>query len=1346
MRQHLRESPKGKALMTKLWRGLMAAVGLVGMSTALAQTPADPYNYSRTSSFTYDPATGLLKTEKVESGASGVVTTYQYDAYGNKTSATTANDSGASGNALFATRTSSTVYGAQNVMINGVQVATPAGTFATQATNALNQSETHTYDPRFGAPLTLVGPNQLPTSWQVDDFGRTVRETRADGTSTVTAYCFLAGAVSDTSSNSANCPSPSSTEIPANAVSFTHTEPRDTTDTKSGPFVRVYLDAMGRKLRTVTEAFDGATQPGGAGRLIVQDTDYSPQGTVLVSTQPYFLDTGTSTNGGSGYGMSTTEYDALGRATAVYTTDPNGSQAAVAFGSRPAGQAAVTRITYDGLTTTTVNDKGQSRIEEKNVNGKVVRVTDALGAQVAYQYDAFDNLVQTKDALQNTITTIYDIRGRKLSMTDPDTGLWQYDYDALGELVWQQSANQRALGQQTTMRYDVLGRMVQRIDPEYTSNWSFDHYADGSACNMGVGKLCESTTTNGVDRKYFYDNLGRALSNRTDISGGPSFASAVSYDGNTGRPISQTYPTGLTVNLQYTTKGFLSSMTLATAATVNPLPATAGGTPGPGASLPAGSTLWQAVAYNAWGQPEQQTFGNGVVNTATFDALTGRVKTSTAGIGSATTVMNYSYNWDSLSHLTGRTDANGDGNTGAVTDTFVYDEVGRLTNYTVAAPAIPSLQRTVTLQYNALGLLLGKSDVGNYSYPSQGPGVAHPHALQNVAGAFNSSYTYDANGNLKTATDGAYRAISYTSFNLPDADVQGGGLAGPTNAPHYAWQYDENHQRIKETEVTSAGTRTTWMMHPNNVGGLSFEYEQGPLGTFSRHYLTAGGGVIGVLIAPGSPQTLAGGQTAPVASSSITLDKVEYWHKDHLGSLVATTDHTGALTAHYAYDPFGKRRVANGNYDANGNLVYDWNNTNSGTDRGFTGHEHLDDVGVIHMNGRLFDPRLGMFMQGDPFVQDPTNLQNFNRYGYCYNNPMTCTDPSGKLFGIDDMFFYAVIAIWSAEKVGIIDAPQARAFTSIAFTIAMPTPQGILQAAETGFVSGAIATGNVKGAVQGAFSAGMFYGAGNVIQGGNFFTGGKGVAWGVGSAIALHGVVGCVTNVAGGQKCGSGALSAAFTKSIDSTDFMTGVTESGDRLAGALVSAVVGGTGSVLGGGKFSNGAMTGAFSYLDNSLAHSRTPVPFVTDDGQPVLTQSGQPMMRPSDVDPTGVMLVGDGYRLGVLSSPGGIDEINSYSALAFFKIGGPWDWQRVGPDRVFVQEFRDFASVQIGMYAAAANIPMENVLAISDWYASKFSTFRPGTVYNKVYTHLPDLNVYNERLGYDLVKSGKIKITKP
>jgi len=137
---------------------------------------------------------------------------------------------------------------------------------------------------------------------------------------------------------------------------------------------------------------------------------------------------------------------------------------------------------------------------------------------------------------------------------------------------------------------------------------------------------------------------------------------------------------------------------------------------------------------------------------------------------------------------------------------------------------------------------------------------------------------------------------------------------------------------------------------------------------------------VGVLVSAEPLPTLAANATAPPVLASITLVKVEYWHKDHLGSTAATTDHTGAVTGRYAYDPFGKRRFANGVYDANGTLLIDYSPlVNHGSDRGFTGHEHLDELGLIHMNGRLYDPRLGVFLQADPLIQDALNLQSYNR-------------------------------------------------------------------------------------------------------------------------------------------------------------------------------------------------------------------------------------------------------------------------------------------------------------------------------------------------------------------------------
>ena len=58
-------------------------------------------------------------------------------------------------------------------------------------------------------------------------------------------------------------------------------------------------------------------------------------------------------------------------------------------------------------------------------------------------------------------------------------------------------------------------------------------------------------------------------------------------------------------------------------------------------------------------------------------------------------------------------------------------------------------------------------------------------------------------------------------------------------------------------------------------------------------------------------------------------------------------------------------------------------------------HEHIDEMGIINMNGRIYDPLIGRFMSADPYIQAPDDLQSFNRYAYVRNNPLNLTDPSG---------------------------------------------------------------------------------------------------------------------------------------------------------------------------------------------------------------------------------------------------------------------------------------------------------------------------------------------------------------
>jgi RHS repeat-associated protein len=1189
-----------------------ASAALLVTAPVLAQQPADRYDYTRTSSFEYNSTTGLLTSETVEPDniASCVKTTYGLDAYGNRNTVTVANCSGTvPARAQFTTRTTTAEHAPgtpQSVTINGVAVAVPQGAFPIAVTNALNHSETKTYDPRTGQVLSLTGPNGITTTWEYDNLGRKTRELRHDTTRTVWFYCILGSSGLDTTSNTPGCPTPATGEAPADAVMFVHSEARTQSDVKISAFTRVYTDRLGRTIRTATEAFDGASQPSAPGGVIVQDSVYNDHGAKTLETQPYFRATGSSTTAGSNdVGLSRTDYDVLGRPTAVYVTDLEGSQSGVAFGAFGNRVAARTQISYNGLVTTTTNDKNQTQTQEKTPSGKGARVTNALGAQIVHQYDAFDNLVATKDALGNQTALQYDIRGRKTQLTDPDTGIWQYDYNALGELVWQQSPNQRAASpqQQTTTAYDVLGRMISRTEPEYVTTWTYDKYADNSACNKGIGKLCEVSTTNGANRKYVYDNLGRSLNSRTNITSGPNFATAVSYDSATGRIASQTYPTGLRVNYNYTSRGFLETLTLAVSVTVNPLPATPGGTPGSSASLPAGTVLWRAQHVNAWGKIDRHALSNGVIGGAAFEAYTGRTAALSAAVGGGTAILGHTYAWDSLGNLRSRADANGDGSSGAVTENFFYDAVNRLERYDVMSSALPGLERRVTLKYNAIGSMLYKSDVGAYTYGASGLSSVRPHALASISGAAATTFSYDANGNMTSANGGKYRTVSYTSFNLPDSQ---NGIGGPSGSPRTVWTYDENHARIKEVRTIAsgvmAGTRTTYYLHPDNAGGLGFEREintpttpsaENPAVDSNRHYLSVGGVTIGVMVSTDPLPTLSGTATAPPVISSITVVKVEYWHKDHLGSTAATTDHAGAVTGRYAYDPFGKRRYANGVYDVNGVLVIDYiAAVNHGSDRGFTGHEHLDELGLIHMNGRIYDPTLGIFLQADPFIQDPFNLQSYNRYVYCMSGPVSCTDPTGyfsfsKLIKAIRHFLrhpslnslhklaHAKPSFQDADelirKYPVIGQVATVAVTAVMTVVCGPCSIPIAGAmtAASAYAQGADTSEYWRAGLTATATAAAFYAAGAATEG-NYY-----------AKVVVHGAIGCASAYAGGGQCGTGAfsagLSAAFAPTVHGQHVAVGVT----------VSAIVGGTASVIGGGKFGNGAVTAAFGYLLNCVLH---------------------------------------------------------------------------------------------------------------------------------------------------------------
>jgi RHS repeat-associated protein len=84
--------------------------------------------------------------------------------------------------------------------------------------------------------------------------------------------------------------------------------------------------------------------------------------------------------------------------------------------------------------------------------------------------------------------------------------------------------------------------------------------------------------------------------------------------------------------------------------------------------------------------------------------------------------------------------------------------------------------------------------------------------------------------------------------------------------------------------------------------------------------------------------------------------------------------------------------------------------------RGYTGHEHLPWFSLINMNGRVYDPLTGQFLNADNFNQAPDRLMGFNRYAYALNNPLLYTDPDGEFAWIP-VIIGAIIGAYGGHEI-----------------------------------------------------------------------------------------------------------------------------------------------------------------------------------------------------------------------------------------------------------------------------------------------------------------------------------------
>jgi len=638
---------------------------------------------------------------------------------------------------------------------------------------------------------------------------------------------------------------------------------------------------------------------------------------------------------GGAFAVAGIEFDALGRLSRQVLPRWEGSP-----------EAGHWRFDYDevGRVTSAVlrDAAGATRRESRvDYDGLAYTVTDPRGRTTRRAFTAWGDAIRVTDALGATSTYRHDAAGRLLAAID-----------SLGNEV-------------SAAEYNPRGFKVAQRDMDL-GVWRFSYNA--------LGELLVRTDAKGRSVGFTYDALGRPQ-RRSEPEGTTTWTWGASASArNVGR-LSAVAGPGYSENYAYDSRGRLATRTIRSDATYQygyaynryglpdslTYPVSTAGVrlrlaygyshgylsriaDAANPALP----FWQLGAVDASGRALDETLGSSLRVTTGYDPVTGEIEYRQAGPGGGAALQNLAWDWDHAGDLVARADLRR-----GLHEQFAHDALGRLQESRLNGIV------NLALRYDATGNVTWKSDVCPGSADCYVYDPARRHA---VVAAGERRFYYDANGNM---TSRAGAPLGWTSFNLPSY------IGAPGSSNYSQFWYGPDRNRWKQVARDAGTTETTLY-----VGGRLEKVTRSGV-TAWKHYVE-------------SPTGLA---ALVVRDSTGGTPRTHYLLTDHLGSVdKVVRGTTSTVDVAQSFDAFGKRRGA------------DWSGAPSQADlaaigfttrRGYTGQEQLDHLGLIHLNGRVYDPVLGRFTSADPSIHAPFDAQDLNRYSYAWNRPLSVVDPSG---------------------------------------------------------------------------------------------------------------------------------------------------------------------------------------------------------------------------------------------------------------------------------------------------------------------------------------------------------------